>query len=132
MLRVELRADLETAHHGPSSSVIANASCPGIVRSGKSYDARMAAKGTLERTRGALRSPDFRRLLSIRLASQSADGSSRRRWSPRSCSRPEEQSTTAGFAQATLIVALPFSMIGPFTGVFIDRWSRRRIMRSRR
>src|SRR5918912_1459173 len=33
-----------------------------------------------------------------------------------------------GFAVATLVVSLPYSLIGPFTGVFIDRWSRRRIM----
>jgi MFS family permease len=32
------------------------------------------------------------------------------------------------FAIATLVVALPFSIIGPFAGVFIDRWSRRRIL----
>ena len=44
---------------------------------------------------------------------------------------PDEQSTTSGFAIATLIVSLPFSILGPFTGVFIDRWSRRRILRDR-
>jgi MFS family permease len=41
---------------------------------------------------------------------------------------PDKQSTAAGFAIATLIVSLPFSILGPFTGVFIDRWSRRRIL----
>ena len=40
----------------------------------QAYDAVVPAKGTLERTRGALRSADFRRLLWIRLASQFADG----------------------------------------------------------
>ncbi len=41
---------------------------------------------------------------------------------------PQEQSTALGFAIATLVVSLPFSILGPFTGVFIDRWSRRRIL----
>jgi MFS family permease len=41
---------------------------------------------------------------------------------------PEEQNTILGFAIATLVVSLPFSILGPFTGVFIDRWSRRRIL----
>jgi MFS family permease len=41
---------------------------------------------------------------------------------------PESQTTAGGFAVASAIVIVPFSLIGPFTGVFIDRWSRRRIM----
>jgi MFS family permease len=41
---------------------------------------------------------------------------------------PEEQNTILGFAIATLVVSLPFSILGPFTGVFIDRWSRKKIL----
>src|SRR6185503_17195758 len=41
---------------------------------------------------------------------------------------PEEQNTILGFAIATLLISLPFSILGPFTGVFIDRWSRRKIL----
>jgi len=41
---------------------------------------------------------------------------------------PDQQSTVAGFAIATAVISLPFSILGPFTGVFIDRWSRRRIL----
>ena len=41
---------------------------------------------------------------------------------------PEKQSTVAGFAIASLIIVLPFSILGPFAGVFIDRWPRRRIL----
>jgi MFS family permease len=36
--------------------------------------------------------------------------------------------TTTGFFLNTLIISLPFSVLGPFVGVFIDRWSRRRIL----
>src|SRR6266508_2297322 len=90
--------------------------------------AAMAAKGTLERTRGALRSPDFRRLFLIRLASQFADGLFQVSLIASVVFSPDEQSTTVGLFKATLIVALPYSVIGPFTGVFIDRWPRRRIL----
>lgn len=88
----------------------------------------MAAKGTLERTRGALRSPDFRRLFLVRLASQFADGLFQVSLIASVVFSPDKQSTTVGLFKATLIVALPYSVIGPFTGVFIDRWSRRRIL----
>lgn len=85
-------------------------------------------QGTVDRARGALRSPDFRRLFAIRLVSQSADGLFQAALIASIVFSPTEQSTTTGFAIATLVVSLPFSIIGPFTGVFIDRWSRRRIL----
>ena len=94
----------------------------------QAYDAWMPTKGTLERTRGALRSLDFRRLLWIRLASQFADGLFQVSLIASVVFSPDKQSTTVGLFKATLIVALPYSVIGPFTGVFIDRWRRRRIM----
>lgn len=85
-------------------------------------------KTTVARAQEALRSRDFRRLFAIRLVSQSADGLFQAALVASVVFSPEEQSTTVGFAIATLIVSLPFSVLGPFTGVFIDRWSRRRIL----
>lgn len=85
-------------------------------------------KGTLERARDALRSPDFRRLFAIRLVSQSADGLFQAALVASVVFDPDQNSTIAGFAIATAVVSLPFSLLGPFTGVFIDRWSRRRIL----
>jgi MFS family permease len=85
-------------------------------------------QGTVDRARTALRSPDFRRLFAIRIVSQSADGLFQAALIASIVFSPTEQSTTTGFAIATLIVSLPFSILGPFTGVFIDRWSRRRIL----
>jgi MFS family permease len=85
-------------------------------------------KGTRERARDALRSRDFRRLFTIRLVSQSADGLFQAALISSVVFSPEKQSTTVGFAIATMVVSLPFSIIGPFTGVFIDRWSRRKIL----
>ncbi|HEU4355826.1 MAG TPA: MFS transporter [Actinomycetota bacterium] len=85
-------------------------------------------KGTLERARDALRSRDFRRLFEIRLVSQSADGLFQAALVASVVFDPERQSTIASFAIATAVISLPFSLLGPFTGVFIDRWSRRRIL----
>ncbi len=60
----------------------------------------MAAKGTLERARGALRSPDFRRLLFIRLASQFGDGLFQVSLIASVVFSPDEQSTTVGLFKA--------------------------------
>jgi predicted MFS family arabinose efflux permease len=100
---------------------------------GESAEHRTAAyhrrvKSTRQRAREALRSDDFRRLFTIRLVSQSADGLFQAALIASVVFNPEKQSTALGFAIATLIISLPFSIIGPFTGVFIDRWSRRSIM----
>lgn len=88
----------------------------------------VASKGTLDRTREALRSPDFRRLFLIRIASQFADGLFQVSLIASVVFSPERQSTTVGLFKAVLVIALPYSIVGPFSGVFIDRWPRRRIL----
>jgi MFS family permease len=84
--------------------------------------------GTASRARRALASRDFRRLFAIRMISQSADGLFQAALVASVVFSVDKQSTVASFAVATLLVSLPFSVLGPFTGVFIDRWSRRRIL----
>ena len=84
--------------------------------------------GTLERIRGALAGADFRRLFAIRLVSQCADGLFQSALVASVVFAPEQQDTAVGLLKATLIVALPYSILGPFTGVFIDRWRRRLIL----
>jgi MFS family permease len=85
--------------------------------------------GTFARARAALASRDFRYLLSARLTSQFGDGFFQAYLIARLVFlNPEEQSTAVGVAQAFAIIVLPFSVIGPFAGVFIDRWSRRAIL----
>jgi MFS family permease len=39
-----------------------------------------------------------------------------------------EKGTAIGVAKAYALLVIPFSLLGPFTGVVIDRWSRRRIL----
>jgi MFS family permease len=84
--------------------------------------------GTLARTRGALRSRDFRRLFAARVVSSFGDGLLQAALVTTIVFSPQRQSTTVGFAIASLVVILPYTVVGPFAGVFIDRWPRRRIL----
>ena len=86
------------------------------------------AAGPLQKARGALAGADFRKLFTLRLLSQGCDGLFQASLIASLVFSPENQDTAAGFFRATLIIALPFTVIGPFAGVFIDRWRRRRIL----
>src|SRR2546423_5088181 len=83
---------------------------------------------TLARAREVLQARDFRFLLGARLASQFGDGLFQAVLVASVVFTPEKQSTTVGFAKAVAILAVPYSVLGPFAGVFIDRWRRRRIL----
>ncbi len=85
-------------------------------------------KGAGERAREALASPDFRRLFAARIASQFGDGLFQAVIVASVIFAPEKQNTTVGFARATAVLIVPYSVLGPFAGVFIDRWRRRRIL----
>jgi MFS family permease len=41
---------------------------------------------------------------------------------------PERQATAGQVAASFALLLLPYSLIGPFAGVFLDRWSRERIL----
>jgi len=41
---------------------------------------------------------------------------------------PEKHGTVIGVAKAYALLVIPFSVVGPLCGVFIDRWPRRRIL----
>jgi MFS family permease len=86
------------------------------------------ASGTYARAREALRGRDFRLLLEARLVSQLGDGLFQAVLVASVVFSPEKQSTTVGFAKAIAILAVPYSLLGPFAGVFIDRWNRRLIL----
>jgi MFS family permease len=78
--------------------------------------------------RSLLRGRDFRRLFATRLISQTGDGIFTAGLGSyvffNSTSFPNPASAAAAFA----VLYLPYSLIGPFAGVFIDRWSRRQIL----
>lgn len=84
--------------------------------------------GTVTRTRAALRSPDFRRLFAIRLVGQGGDGAFQAALVASVVFSPTEQSTAVGLFKAGLVTILPFTLLGPFVGVFLDRWPRRAVL----
>lgn len=81
-----------------------------------------------QRVGEVLRGTGFRRIFAARLISQFGDGM----FQLGSASVLIFENPSANPAMdsliATAVVLIPFSAIGPFTGVFIDRWERRTIL----
>jgi len=75
-----------------------------------------------------LRGHDFRRLFAVRIASQTSDGIFQVALASYVFFSPERQASPQAIAAGFAAILLPFSLLGPFTGVFIDRWSRRQIL----
>src|ERR1700709_152025 len=68
----------------------------------------------------------FRQLFAVRVTSQFADGVFQVALASYALFSPERQPD----ARATPLAAvlLPFTVLGPFVGVFLDRWNRRQIL----
>jgi MFS family permease len=87
------------------------------------------AGGSWSRARAALASRDFRFLLASRLTSQLADGLFQAYLVAQLVFlNPEKSGTALGVAKAYAVLVIPFSIVGPLSGVFIDRWPRRAIL----
>jgi MFS family permease len=71
---------------------------------------------------------NFRRLFSVRLISQTGDGIVTAAIGTYVFFNAATFTTPAAAAVAFTVLYLPYSLIGPFAGVFIDRWSRRQIL----
>jgi MFS family permease len=84
--------------------------------------------GTLARLRTALHSRDFRKLLGIRLSGQGGDGIFQVALLAVAVFDPKQVNTTRELLWATAATVAPYTLLGPFVGVFIDRWPRRRIL----
>lgn len=78
--------------------------------------------------RTLLRFPGFRRLLSVRLLSQFADGVFQVGLAAYVVFSPEQQATPGDIAAAMAVLLLPYSLLGPFAGVLLDRWRRRQVL----
>ncbi|WP_344828968.1 MFS transporter [Actinocorallia longicatena] len=74
------------------------------------------------------RNHDFRRLYATRLTSQFSDGLIQVALGGELFFSPEKQTSAAKAATAFAVLLLPYSLLGPFAGVFIDRWRRRQIL----
>lgn len=70
----------------------------------------------------------FRRLLAVRLAIQSCDGVLQVALAAYVLFSPERQPDAASIALVLAITLLPFSILGPFAAVVIDRVSRRQVI----
>ncbi|MFJ3335485.1 MFS transporter [Streptomyces sp. NPDC086766] len=75
-----------------------------------------------------LRFRDFRRLLSVRLLSQGADGVYETALATYVVFSPERQTSAAAVASAMAVLLLPYSLVGPFAGALLDRWRRRQVL----
>jgi MFS family permease len=78
--------------------------------------------------RAVLRRPDFRRLYATRLTSQCADGVFQASLAGVVLFSPESAADPADIAAAFAVLLLPYSVIGPFAGVLLDRWRRQRVL----
>jgi hypothetical protein len=70
----------------------------------------------------------FRRLLGVRVTSQLADGWFQAGLAGSVLFNPEKQAGAVAVATGFAVLLLPYSLIGPYVGVFLDRWSRRSIL----
>ena len=70
----------------------------------------------------------FRLLLATRLLGQLSDGILQAGLASYVLFSPERQATGAAIAASFAVLLLPYSVVGPFAGVLIDRWRRRQIL----
>jgi MFS family permease len=78
--------------------------------------------------RRLLRRGDFRRLFAVRLTSQFGDGVFQVALASYVLFSPERAPDAHAIAALFAVTLLPYSVLGPFTGVLLDRWSRRQIL----
>lgn len=76
----------------------------------------------------ALAEPGFRRLFAVRIAGQFGDGVFQTSLAGAVLFNPERQAHAADVAAGFAVVLLPYSLIGPFAGVLLDRWWRQRVL----
>ncbi|MFD5426533.1 MFS transporter, partial [Streptomyces sp. NPDC127084] len=74
-----------------------------------------------------MRFSGFRRLLAVRLLSQAADGVYQVALATYVVFSPERQTSPTAIASAMAVLLLPYSLVGPFAGVLLDRWQRRQV-----
>ena len=82
----------------------------------------LRALATLLRERG------FRRLFVSRITSQGSDGIFQVALASHVLFNPEKAADARSVAVAFAVILLPYSLIGPFAGVLLDRWDRRRVL----
>lgn len=72
--------------------------------------------------------PDFRRLLGTRLLAQFGDGVFQAALAGTVLFNPQRAADPVAVAAGFAVLLLPYSLVGPFAGVWLDRWSRRQVL----
>jgi len=85
----------------------------------------VAALGNL---RSVLAVRNFRYVFSVRVFGQFADGLLQSALATFVLFSPERQPSATSVAAAFAILFLPYSLVGPFAGVFLDEWRRRQVL----
>jgi MFS family permease len=85
-------------------------------------------RAALPALRELLATRDFRRLFGVRLLAQFGDGLLQAALATFVLFSPERQPDAIKVAAAFAILLLPYSVIGPFAGVLLDRWRRRQVL----
>jgi MFS family permease len=70
----------------------------------------------------------FRRLLTVRLTSQYGDGLFQAALAGSVLFNPAQETNSVKIAAGFAVLLVPYSVLGPYVGVFLDRWSRRDII----
>lgn len=86
---------------------------------------------TLRQVRAVVFGPGLRRfrmLLTVRLIGQFGDGAFQAALATYVVFNPQNAATPAKVAEAFAVLLLPFTVVGPFAGVFLDRWRRRQML----
>ncbi|MCV2392857.1 MFS transporter [Actinotalea sp. M2MS4P-6] len=78
--------------------------------------------------RGVAVHAGFRKLFTVRLVSQTGDGAFQVGLATLFFFNPERLATAADVAAAFAVLLLPFTLVGPWAGVLLDRWRRRQVL----
>src|SRR3954470_6626656 len=70
----------------------------------------------------------FRWLFGTRLGSQCADGVFQSSLATAVFFNPDHRTDPKQAAAGFVVLLLPYSLVGPFAGVFLDRWRRQRVL----
>lgn len=70
----------------------------------------------------------FRRLLAVRLVGQTGDGVFQVALASYVLFSPERAASPTRVAAAFAVLLLPYTLLGPFAGVLLDRWRRRQVL----
>ena len=78
--------------------------------------------------RSLLAGRDFRRLLATRLSAQFGDGVLQAALAGTVLFNPQRAADPVAVAAGFAVLLLPYSLVGPFAGVWLDRWRRRQVL----